>query len=91
MSKKVFEVKHYDFPKQVKFLDLGDTGSDEPIWIGGIAIGDQIVCGCCGVCVDIQYLFDDWNEYGKDEHPDIETPLEEYDYWVDISESIVGE
>ena len=90
MNEKIYEVKHYDIPKQVRFLDLGDTGSDKPIWMGGIAIDDSIICGCCGACFSIQDLFDDWTAYGREVYPEIDTPLEEYDYWVDISESIIG-
>ena len=91
MDKKLYEPKHFEFPKQVKFLDMGDTGQNEPVWHGGIAIDDTIICGCCGMCFAIEEIFADWNEYGKAEHPDIEAPIEIYDEWVDISNEIKGD
>ena len=52
MNKKLFEPKYFEFPKQVKFLDLGDTQGEE-IWHDGIAIDDSIICGDCGTVFDI--------------------------------------
>ena len=90
MCKKVFKPEYFEDAKQVKFLDLGETNGEET-WCGGIAINDKIICGCCGTLFDIPTLFEDWEDYGKELFPDIETPLIVYDYWVNISESIIGE
>lgn len=84
---KIYEPKFFEIPTQVKFLDLGDTGTDEDVWIGGIAYGDDIICGCCGAIISIEELFEDWNEF-KDEHPNIDAPLETLS-WVSISDEII--
>ena len=87
MDKKLFEPKHFDYPKQVRFLDLGDTKGEE-VWHGGIAIDNNISCGCI---FDIEGIFEDWEKYGKEEHPNVEAPIEIYNYWVPLSEEIKGE
>ena len=89
-NKKLFAPEHFDFPKQVKFLDLGDTQGRE-VWHGGIIIDDCIICGCCGTVIPLEEIFADWEEYGKEEYPNVETPIEIYDYWVPLSEEIIGE
>ena len=90
MDKKLFAPKHFDIPKQVRFLDLGDTQGRE-VWHGGIAIKDNIICGCCGCIFDIKGIFEDWEEYGKNDYPNVEAPIEIYNYWVPLSEEIIGE
>ena len=90
MDKKLFALKHFDFPKQVRFLDLGDTQGKE-VWHGGIAIDDSIICGCCGTVLPIADIFADWEEYGKEKYPNVEAPIEVYNYWVPLSEEIIGE
>ena len=87
--KKLFAPEYFKYPKQVKFLDLGDV--DAEIWIGGIVIGDNIICGCCGTVLLLEEYFFDWEEYGKTDYPNVEAPIEIYDYWVPISEEIMGE
>ena len=88
--KKLFKPEYFNLAKQVKFLDMGDTDGKE-VWHWGIAINDSIVCGCCGFIFPIEDIFKDWEEYGKEEHPNVEAPIEIYDYWVDIQEAIRGE
>ena len=90
MDKKLFAPKHFDFPQQVKFLDLGDTQGKE-VWHGGIAIEDNIICGCCGTVFSLEEIFSDWEEYGKEEYPDVEAPIKIYNYWVDLDEEILGD
>lgn len=90
MDKKLYEPKHFDIAKQVRFLDLGDTHKEE-VWHGGIAIDDNIICGCCGTIFDIKDYFADWEEYGKEDYPNVEAPIEVYDYWVPLSDEIKGE
>ena len=90
MDKKLFAPEHFNFPKQVKFLDLGDTQGKE-VWHGGIAIDGSIICGCCGTVLDIEEIFADWEEYGKEEYPNVEAPIEIYNYWVDLDEEILGD
>ena len=41
----------YDKPTQVKFKEKPEV-SDTPRWIGGIAYGDQVICGECGAIVE---------------------------------------
>ena len=90
MNKKLFAPENFDYPKQVKFLDLGDTKGKE-VWHGGIAIDGSIICGCCGCTFDIEGIFEDWEEYGKEDYPNVEAPIEIYEDWVDIDEAIKGE
>ena len=90
MDKKLFAPKYFDFPKQVRFLDLGDTQGKE-VWHGGIAIDDSIICGCCGTVLPIADIFTDWEEYGKENYPNVEAPIVIYDYWVPLSKEIIGE
>lgn len=90
MNKKLFAPEHFEFPRQVRFLDLGDTQGEE-VWHGGIAINDSIICGCCGTVLSLEDIFADWEEYGKEEYPNVEAPVEIYEYWVDINEEIIGE
>ena len=87
MNKKLFEPKLFNFPKQVRFLDLGYTQGKE-VWHGGIAIGSSIICGCCGCTFDIEGIFEDWEEYGKEDYPNVEAPIEIYENWLDIDAPI---
>ena len=89
-TRKLFVPEHFNYPKQVKFLDLGDTQGME-VWHGGIAIDGIIICGCCGATLDMDDIFADWEEYGKGDYPEVEAPIEVYDYWVDIEDNIIGE
>lgn len=73
---------YYDIPTQVKFFDFE---SKEPYWIGGIAFQDVIICGCCGVIIEISDLYDEAEETGLGEDP-IKVLR-----WIDISEEIKGE
>ena len=81
------EYLYFEHPTQVKFIDM-DRGSEEPHWLGGIAYKDEIICGCCGGVFDIKEYYDDWHDFGHKDFPDIENPIETYNYWVDFNEEI---
>jgi hypothetical protein len=66
-------------PTQVKFLD-----ADYDHYVGGIAYGNEIICGCCGSIFDIDELLEDADP--TDPRPVI-IPLE----WIDISNEIKGD
>jgi hypothetical protein len=66
-------------PTQVKFLY-----ADYHHYVGGIAYGSEIICGCCGSIFDIDELLEDADP--TDPRPVI-IPLE----WVDISNEIKGD
>lgn len=89
-NKKLFESKYFDTAKQVKFLDLGDTNGKE-VWHGGIAYCDDLICGCCGTVFSIAEIFEDWDDYGKKDYPNVEAPIEIFENWVDIDDEIIGE
>lgn len=65
--------KHFDRPTQVRFYDR-----DNERWIGGIAYGDEIICGECGGIEEIA------------DFAEGEIVVYQGD-WVDISESIMGD
>lgn len=64
--------KFYPRPKQVKWFDSLDG-----VWVGGIAFGHVIICGCCGSTIEL-------DEFEKGE-------VVEYEDWIDIEEEIRGE
>lgn len=64
--------RYYPRPKQVKWFDNLDG-----VWVGGIAFGDVIICGCCGSTIEL-------NDFEKGE-------VVEYEDWIDIEEEIRGE
>lgn len=68
--------KTFDIPMQVMFL-WHDNGDNSIRAIGGIAYGDNIICGCCGGIIPLD------DEDVIDVIP--------YKSWIDISESILGE
>lgn len=76
---------------QVKFLD---TGAEEPTWIGGIALGDHIICGCCGGVISLEDFWDEVEE-GWQNDPAVVNVADEdalviFSDWVDISDAITG-
>lgn len=80
----------YDRPTQVKFLDMGVE--DGVFWQGGIAYGAEIICGCCGCVFEIADIYVDWNEVKDDPlYAGIESPIQEYKFWVDLREEILGD
>lgn len=64
--------RYYSRPKQVKWFDSLDG-----VWVGGIAFGHVIICGCCGSTIEL-------DDFEKGE-------VIEYDDWIDIEEEIRGE
>ena len=61
--------RYYSRPKQVKWFDNLDG-----VWVGGIAFGHVIICGCCGSTIEL-------DEFEKGE-------VIEYEDWIDIEEEI---
>ena len=82
---------HFDRPIQVKFLD---TDAEEPIWIGGIAYGDYIICGCCGGMLPLRDFWDDVEEGWQNDPAGVnvadEDALVMFSDWADISDAITG-
>lgn len=70
--------KKFTVPTQVRFWDY-----DNRKYMGGIAYGNEVICGCCGGT----FLIDEIYEFA----PEGVDPLTAYDYWVDISEEIKGD
>lgn len=68
--------KMFDIPTQVHFF-WHDDGDNSIRVIGGIAYGNNIICGCCGGIIPL----DDENVID----------VVPYESWIDISESILGE
>ena len=64
--------RYYPKPKQVKWFDNLDG-----VWVGGIAFGHVIICGCCGSTIEL-------DNFEKGE-------VVEYEDWIDIEEEIRGE
>jgi hypothetical protein len=69
----------FEEPTQVKFYNAPDEN-----WLGGIAFGAAIICGCCGGVVEIDDIYEEAKENG------IDNPIEEL-RWIEISEAIIGE
>ena len=62
--------------KQIKFIELKKESTR---YIGGILTDNgDVICGCCGVIFKSEDRGVTW---------DI---VEEYDYWVNFSEEIIG-
>ena len=81
---------NFDTPTQVKFVDFGIAPEDnngEVLWLGGIAYGNEIICGCCGAIILLEDLYADYEDL-KDDFPGLESPIEIYNDWVDISDCI---
>lgn len=82
------KVKHfYENPTQVLFWEL-----EIEDYVGGIAYGDVIICGCCGGAIEIEDIYnnmDDAREEGENVPPEEEVivPLS----WVPINEEIRGD
>ena len=84
------KIENFDVPTQVKFVDFGIAPADndgEILWLGGIAYGNEIICGCCGGIILLEDLYADYEDL-KSEYPNLESPIEIYDYWVDFNDFI---
>ena len=91
---------YYDEPKQVKFLE--DVGDGETVEHYGIAYQDVIICGCCGGIIEkdevsimhcqgehvneVKHFYEN-NEEENCSHDVIEV----FEYWIDLSDAIIGE
>lgn len=87
-------MKHYyEQPTQVKFRDPNyelmneETEKDRP-WIGGIAYGEYVICGCCGALIELADLFE--VAEGDNDNEPFDLQFEELP-WTDINEVIIGE
>lgn len=67
---------YFNTPTQVAFWDV-----DGDHYIGGIAYGDEIICGCCGGVVSIEEVC----EFA----PEGVEPIVVYDVWRDVSGDIL--
>jgi hypothetical protein len=73
MAKKM----HFEVPTQVVFYSF-----DDEKYIGGIAYGDEVICGCCGGTFEIAELY----EFA----PEGIEAIIEYAAWIDIEDAICG-
>lgn len=77
----------FNVPTQVKFIDIDigydDTDESEINYIGGIGYQDEIICGCCGGVESLEDLYE-FAPIGTE-------PTIVYDFWVDLSEEILGD
>ena len=64
--------RYYETPTQVIWF-----GYLEDVWVGGIAFGNVIICGCCGNTIKL-------DNFEKGE-------VVEYEDWIDIEKEIRGE
>lgn len=71
---------YFDEPTQVRFYDVSNSD-----YLGGIAIGDTIVCGCCGTELSIKEIIEDCKAAG------FTGVVIEKLKWISISDSIIGE
>ena len=70
------KIMSFDRPTQVAFWE-------DNHYIGGIAYGSEIICGCCGGVVEITEVY----EFA----PEGVTPIVVYGDWVAFDDSIIGE
>lgn len=74
MENKILDFKR---PTQVAFWDV-----DGNHYIGGIAYGTEIICGCCGGVVEIAEIY----EFAPE---DVE-PIVVYDDWEPFDKFVLG-
>lgn len=67
---------NYSIPKQVAFWD-------ETHYVGGIAYGDEIICGCCGGVFSIEDIVEC--------APRGVNPIVSYEDWVDVSHEMMSD
>ena len=72
------KILDFEKPTQVAFWDV-----DGNHYIGGIAYGSEIICGCCGGVIDIVEVY----EFA----PKGVTPIIVYDDWEAFNDSIIGD
>lgn len=65
----------FDQPTQVAFWD-----SENDCYLGGIAFGTNVICGCCGSVIPIDEIY----EFA----PSSIEPIKDYG-WVDMSNEIL--
>ena len=68
----------YNIPTQVMFFE-GDE------YVAGIAYKDEIICGCCGGIFEIAEIVALAEEEAQ------QTPIYEFEGWVDITNEIQGD
>ena len=73
--------KYFERPTQVAFYDKDDEG-----YIGGIAVGSEIICLECGGTVDIEDYLDELRET----NPEVKCPIISLD-WVSLSTECLGD
>ena len=56
-------MKFFNMPTQAKFLE---PFVNCPVYVGGIAYEDKIICGCCGSVFEIEEVYDECQVIGWD-------------------------
>lgn len=74
-------MKFFNTPTQAKFLE---PFVNCPVYVGGIAYEDKIICGCCGSVFEIEEVYDECQVIGWD-------PVVVFDDWVSLSGEILGD
>lgn len=78
--------EYFILSEQVEFLD---PTTNKPCWMGGIAIEDNIICGCCGHKFKQHDLFIYWKEHrNEDAFEGILSPIKLRGWNCDLSEAI---
>ena len=53
------KIKYFNSPTQVRFIDPFETElTGEARWLGGIAYGDEVICGECGSVIELNEIED---------------------------------
>ena len=73
-----FRCREFNKPTQVMYWDVDGTH-----WVGGIAYGTEIICGCCGGIIDIDEVY----EFAPEE---VTNPIVIFQDWINLSEEIIG-
>lgn len=81
----------YETPTQVIFVDVLNE-VERPMYrlIGGIAYGDEIICGECGGAISLEYLYEDYDAAVAVGAKLPDAPIYELS-WISIDEAIAGD
>lgn len=67
---------YFDAPTQIAFWD-----EEQELYVGGIAYGDEIICGCCGGVLEIKEIMES--------APNGIAPIIPYERWANVSFDIM--
>ena len=91
-------IAYFEKPTQVQFIAddavVLDGSTKEPVFTGGIAFGDNIICGCCGRLFKIQEIYErieklKTHKYYGEKYNNI-MPIISYVDWQDLNWTIKG-